>query len=281
MNTIGTFTAASALCSKSITTLYSTSFSWAIRLLHPKLQPHIHAIYGFVRLADEIVDTFHAHDKRTMLEDLRQQTFSAIREGISLNPVLQSFQHTVNAFNIPAHLIESFLGSMAMDLDKKQYHTQEETDGYIYGSAEVVGLMCLMVFCEGQQSLYEQLTPAARQLGAAFQKVNFLRDLEDDNSLLQRRYFPDIDLATFDVHAKRKVEANIKKDFIHAFEGIRGLPVKARFGVYVAYRYYLSLFHRICRHQPSFIRQHRVRVPNYRKLAIILDAGLRNSIGAW
>jgi 15-cis-phytoene synthase len=276
MNTLSTFTAAAGKCSSSITKHYSTSFSWAIRLLNKDIQPHIHAIYGFVRLADEIVDTFHDFNKAALLAALRLDTDKAIRDGISLNPVLHSFQDTVNCFNIPHELIDAFLHSMETDLDKKTYLSAAELEAYIYGSAEVVGLMCLYVFCEGREVQYQELMPGAKRLGAAFQKVNFLRDLAADQQYLERSYFPGIDPDKFDVHAKQLIEKEIAEDFAKAYEGIRSLPIKARMGVYVAYRYYLSLFNRIRKQQPAFIMNNRIRVPDYRKLLIILDAGLRN-----
>jgi 15-cis-phytoene synthase len=281
MNTVGTFTNAATACSRVITAHYSTSFSLAIKLLHKGFRRHIHAIYGFVRLADEIVDTFHDHNKKALLEDLKKQTFDAINSGISLNPVLQSFQHTVNLFSIPPHLISTFLHSMEMDLEKKRYESDQDLSVYIHGSAEVVGLMCLKVFCEGDQQLYAKLEEGACKLGAAFQKINFLRDLEDDNRMLQRNYFPQVDINRFDLQTKKDLEADIKQDFDSALEGILGLPAKARFGVYLAYRYYLSLFKRIRRQQPSFIVRQRVRVSNFYKLIILLDAGVRNQIGYW
>jgi phytoene/squalene synthetase len=278
MNTIKTFTQAAGKCSSAITKHYSTSFSWAIRLLNKDIQSHIHAIYGFVRLADEIVDTFHDYNKAALLSALRFDTDKAIREGISLNPVLHSFQDTVNRFKIPQHLITAFMHSMETDLDKRTYLSAAELEEYIYGSAEVVGLMCLCVFCEGREEQYKALMPGAKKLGAAFQKVNFLRDLAADHQYLDRSYFPGIDPEKFDTHTKQQVENEIAEDFAGAYEGIRSLPVKARMGVYVAYRYYLSLFNRIRKLQPAFIMKNRIRVPDYRKFLIILDAGLRNRI---
>jgi phytoene/squalene synthetase len=276
MNTIQTYRDAALKCSQAITCHYSTSFSWAIRLLHEDLQPHIHAIYGFVRLADEIVDTFHEYDKRTLLAALCEDTQAAIRNGISLNPVLQSFQYTVNRYQIDQALINAFLYSMELDLDKKEYHTQSELDEYIYGSAEVVGLMCLKVFCDGDEKTYRKLTPAAKKLGAALQKINFLRDLDADIHDLQRSYFPAMGTGRFDAPTKQLIEDDITADMKAAFDGVRALPVNARLGVYIAYRYYLSLFNRIKHHKPAFIKAHRVRVPDFYKLMIILDAGLRS-----
>lgn len=281
MNTIETYSAVCMKCSREVTKHYSTSFSWAIKLLHKDLQQQIHAIYGFVRLADEIVDTFHQYDKEKLLNVFRSDVYAAIHNKVSLNPVLQSFQLTIHQYNIPLQLVDDFLESMEMDLDKKVYHTHEELDSYIYGSAEVVGLMCLMVFCEGNEALYNDLAPAAQQLGAAFQKINFLRDLEDDQSHLQRSYFPGVDLRNFDEQVKQTVENGIATDFEAAMKGILKLPIKARFGVYVAYRYYFSLFKRIRKQRAASILQQRIRIPNVQKLAIILDAGIRSKMGAW
>jgi len=281
MNSEEKFTYLSCVCSKSLTEGYSTSFSLAIRLLHKNLRRHIHAIYGFVRLADEIVDTFHQHDKRSLLKNLQTQTEEAIREKISLNPLLQSFQYTVNYYNIPEELISSFLKSMEMDLDKSSYNSNEELSEYIYGSAEVVGLMCLKVFCEGDDTLYQSLREYACKLGAAFQKINFLRDLEDDTHQLNRQYFPKVDVLHFDEKTKKILENDIEADFKTALPGILKLPGKTRFGVYLAYRYYLSLFYKIRKNPPSFITKQRVRVPNLQKLVILFDAGLRNQFGYW
>lgn len=278
MNTVAIYTNSSLACSEIITRKYSTSFSWAIKLLHRQFQPHIHAIYGFVRLADEIVDTFHSFNKTALLHKFRDDTFAAISDNISLNPVLQSFQNTVNTYNIDHHLITAFLESMEMDLDQQVYTREQELNHYIYGSAEVVGLMCLKIFCEGRQQQYEELAPYARLLGAAFQKVNFLRDLNDDCAGLQRTYFPGFNFEQFDEGTKKAIEASIDKDFREALAGIKMLPVKARFGVYVAYRYYLSLFNKIKRQPPSLILQQRVRVHNMVKIGIILNAGVRNRL---
>lgn len=265
-------------CSKITTERYSTSFSSAIKLLHPDLRQPIFNIYGLVRFADEIVDTFHGHDKQQLLSNFKEQTYEAIDKKISLNPILHSFQQTVNAYNIDHELIEAFFRSMEMDLDKKAYDRQGYID-YIYGSAEVVGLMCLYVFCEGDRSLYQRLKESARSLGAAFQKVNFLRDLKEDYNQLDRVYFPGCDFSNFTACDKSKIEADIQQDFDDAYKGIMQLPVKARFGVYVAYKYYLSLFKRIKRVKPQRILVERIRVPNYRKAAIVVRAGLKNQLG--
>lgn len=267
----------SQLCSRNTTERYSTSFSSAIRLLHQDLRQPIYNIYGLVRFADEIVDTFHEHDKATLIKDFRKQTFEAIERGISLNPILHSFQLTVNQFNIDHELIHAFFNSMEMDLEQTQYNHKTYND-YIYGSAEVVGLMCLYVFLEGDKAAYEKLKPSARSLGAAFQKVNFLRDVKADYSQLDRTYFPGLDFSNFTERQKREIEEDIQKDFDDAYEGIMQLPTKARFGVYVAYKYYLSLFRKIKRLQPATIMHERVRIPDYHKVMILLRAGVRNQL---
>ncbi|MES2778095.1 MAG: phytoene/squalene synthase family protein [Bacteroidota bacterium] len=265
----------SQMCSKITTERYSTSFSSAIRLLHPDMRSPIYNVYGFVRFADEIVDTFHDHDKEALLHQFKQETFDAIKRGISLNPILHSFQMTVNRYSIDLALIESFFDSMQMDLDKKQ-HDCTSYGEYIYGSAEVVGLMCLYIFCEGNKSMYQQLKPAARSLGAAFQKVNFLRDLKADYQGLNRVYFPGCDFKNFTEADKCQIEADIQKDFSDAHRGIIALPLKARFGVYVAYKYYLSLFKKIKKLQPKRIMEERIRIPKYGKVFILAKAGLRS-----
>ena len=265
-------------CSRTTTERYSTSFSSAIKLLHQDLRQPIFNIYGLVRFADEIVDTFHEHDKSILLAEFKQQTYEAIDRKISLNPILHSFQLTVNHFNIDHKLIEAFFKSMEMDLDKKAYDHQGYIE-YIYGSAEVVGLMCLYVFCEGDRSRYERLKSSARSLGAAFQKVNFLRDLKADFKQLDRVYFPGCDFTNFTACDKTRIEADIQQDFDDAYKGIMQLPVKARFGVYVAYKYYLSLFKRIKRCQPQNILIERIRIPNYSKAAIVVRAGVKNQLG--
>lgn len=261
-------------CSRITTEKYSTSFSSAIRLLHKGLQPHIHNIYGLVRFADEIADTFHAYDKASLLHSFKQQTYSAIHDKISLNPILNSFQLTVNQFNIDIRLVDAFFKSMELDLNKRQYDTKAYEE-YIYGSAEVVGLMCLCVFCDGDTDLYKQLKPYAMSLGAAFQKVNFLRDIKNDFEGLNRIYFPGCDFRKFTATEKKAIEEDIQQDFDNAYKGILLLPVKARFGVYVAYEYYLSLFKKIKRVQPHRILDERIRIPNHGKFFILAKAGLR------
>lgn len=261
-------------CSKVTTEKYSTSFSSAIKLLHPDLRTSIFNIYGFVRFADEIVDTFHQFDKAALLSDFKKETYAAIERGISINPILHSFQMTVNDFKIPTELIESFFKSMEMDLDKASYDTEGYKE-YIYGSAEVVGLMCLYVFCEGDKTKYDKLKPFAQSLGAAFQKVNFLRDANADYVHLSRTYFPGVDFKNFSSCMKTQIENDIAEDFEKAYKGIIQLPGKARFGVYVAYKYYLSLFKKIKKANAASILQQRIRIPNYSKAFILAKAGLR------
>jgi len=261
-------------CSKITTETYSTSFSSAIKLLHKDLRAPIYNIYGFVRFADEIVDTFHGYDKQQLLHEFKTETYNAIERGISLNPVLHSFQLTVNEYQIDISLVDSFFNSMECDLSKAKYDAAGYA-AYIYGSAEVVGLMCLYIFCEGDKNLFEKLKPAAQALGAAFQKVNFLRDIKADYQQLSRTYFPNMDFKNFTAAMKAQIEYEIAEDFIHAYEGILQLPVKARFGVYVAYKYYLSLFKKIKKVQPAKILEQRIRIPNYSKAFILAKAGIR------
>ena len=264
-------------CSKATTEKYSTSFSSAIKLLHTDLREPIYNVYGFVRFADEIVDTFHQYNKERLLAEFKTETYAAIKRGISLNPILHSFQLTVNKYQISPDLIESFFSSMEMDLSNTTYNSDGYKD-YIYGSAEVVGLMCLYVFCEGRKDIYEQLKPSAQSLGAAFQKVNFLRDVKADYEQLNRTYFPEVDFTNFTPSMKRQIEADIARDFTDAFKGIINLPVKARFGVYVAYKYYLSLFRKIQKTKPCNILEQRIRIPNYGKALIVAKAGLRSQL---
>jgi phytoene/squalene synthetase len=264
-------------CSRITAEKYSTSFYSAIRLLHADLRNPICNIYGLVRFADEIVDTFHDYNKASLLARFKAETWAAIEQGISLNPILHSFQLTVNQYKIPHHLVEAFFASMEMDLQQQQ-HDQESYENYIYGSAEVVGLMCLCIFCEGEQQQYEKLQPHARSLGAAFQKVNFLRDVKADYNTLNRIYFPGVDFRNFTPGMKQEIEQDIARDFRHAYEGILQLPWKARFGVYVAYKYYLTLFRKIKQVQPSMIMEQRIRIPNYSKFIILLRAGVKNQL---
>lgn len=264
-------------CSKVTTETYSSSFSSAIQLLHKDLRQHIYNIYGFVRFADEIVDTFHGHNRAVLLQQFRNDTWLAIERGLSLNPILHSFQVTVNEFKIDEQLVEAFFSSMEMDLYPQQYDDKKYQQ-YIYGSAEAVGLMCLCIFCEQDHVQYEKLKPYARSLGAAFQKVNFLRDVKSDYQLLNRTYFPGVNFRNFTQDMKRQVEHDIMKDFRHAYEGILQLPWKARFGVYVAYKYYLSLFRKIRKLHPARIMEERIRIPNYAKAMILVRAGVKNQL---
>jgi len=231
-------------------------------------------IYGFVRFADEIVDTFHEFDKAALLKEFKKETYDAIERGISLNPILHSFQMTAREYQIPRELIEAFFKSMEMDLGKVYYDSAGYKE-YIYGSAEVVGLMCLNVFCEGNKEIFKKLKPAAQSLGAAFQKVNFLRDAKTDYTQLSRTYFPNVDFKNFTSTVKRQIEEDIAGDFVDAYEGILQLPVKARFGVYVAYKYYLSLFKKIKKTQAASFMEQRIRIPNYGKAFIVAKASVR------
>ena len=264
-------------CSRDTTEQYSTSFFSAIKLLHKDLRQPICNIYGFVRFADEIVDTFHDFDKAVLLAQFKQETFDAIKRGISLNPILNSFQKTVNEYGIEQELIHAFFRSMEMDLSNTFYNNDGYKE-YIYGSAETVGLMCLCVFCEGSTEKFEKLKASASSLGAAFQKVNFLRDVKADYDGLNRTYFPGCDFKNFTRSEKEKIETDIQTDFNDAYGGILRLPVKARFGVYVAYKYYLSLFKKIRKVQPAKILDQRIRIPNYSKALIIIRAGVKNRL---
>ncbi|MGZ4012583.1 MAG: phytoene/squalene synthase family protein [Flavisolibacter sp.] len=276
--TIELFHSVSHECSRIVTNRYSTSFSSAIKLLHRDLRSSIFNIYGFVRFADEIVDTFHSHDKDALLAQFKEETFIAIKKGISLNPILNSFQQTVNRYQIDHDLIHAFFNSMASDLSKHQYDRQGYEE-YIYGSAEVVGLMCLFVFCEGDKALYQKLKQPAQALGAAFQKVNFLRDIKSDFQDLSRIYFPGCDFHNFTEKDKNQIEHDIEEDFKRAYDGIVKLPMKARFGVYVAYKYYYSLFRKIKTTKPHHILHRRIRVPNHHKLCIVFRASVKNGLG--
>jgi phytoene/squalene synthetase len=265
------------LCSQIITKQYSTSFSLGIRTLHPQYRMPIYAIYGFVRYADEIVDTFHDKDKDFLLQKFKADTFEAIRMGISLNPVLHAFQRVVNQYEIDHSLIEAFLHSMELDLQKKGYE-QGQYQEYIYGSAEVVGLMCLKVFCAAENGLYEKLKAPARSLGAAFQKVNFLRDIQSDFQERGRVYFPGIDFHAFTNEQKAQIEADIQNDFNDAYKGIVQLPKSARMGVYLAYVYYLKLFAKIKALPARTIMHARIRVPDQQKLALLMQTYFKHSL---
>jgi phytoene synthase len=264
-------------CSKLITLKYSTSFSMGIRAFDMKFRNPVYAIYGFVRLADEIVDTFHDHNKQQLISNFKQETFKAIDERISMNPVLHAFQLVVNQYGIDTELIDAFLGSMEMDLDQKNY-TPESYKTYIFGSAEVIGLMCLKVFCGDGIQLYEKLVPGACSLGSAFQKVNFLRDMKADFENLGRTYFPAVDFENFTDQDKRLIEADIQKDFADGLAGIKQLPAGTRKGVYAAYLYYHELFKKISRTPAKVVQQKRIRVSNTYKMALYCNAILQQKL---
>ena len=256
-------------CSELITKAYSTSFSLGIRTLNKKYHESIYAIYGFVRYADEIVDTFHDHDKRDLLARFKKDTYQALEEKISFNPVLHSFQLVVNKYTIDTALIDAFLFSMEMDLDKKTYQ-DKDYETYIYGSAEVVGLMCLKVFCEGDEVQYRKLLAPAKHLGSAFQKVNFLRDMKSDFDERGRVYFPEVDFNNFTDQDKKAIEEDIRTDFQASLIGIKSLPRDARAGVYLAYIYYTALFKKITGLSHSRIKTERIRVPDLNKVLLFV-----------
>ena len=257
-------------CSKLVTKKYSSSFSLAVKMLSPKIRKDIYNIYGFVRFADEIVDTFHDYDKEQLMEHFERDYYLSKELGISLNPILNSFQQTVKEYKIPDEMIQSFLKSMKADLYKTEYQTKEEYDEYIYGSADVVGLMCLKVFTKGDDKRYEELKDAAMRLGSAFQKVNFLRDLKDDYEVLNRSYFPNIDLGQLDATSKQLIINEIEADFNFAFKnGILKLPVEAKFGVYTAFRYYRRLLKKLKKVPSEKIMDTRVRISNPMKINLL------------
>jgi phytoene synthase len=264
-------------CSKLITNKYSTSFSLGIKAFDKEYRYPIYAIYGFVRYADEIVDTFHEHDKLQLISDFRKETFKAIGEQISLNPVIHAFQQVVNRYRIDHELIDAFLHSMEMDLDKKTYDDACYKT-YIYGSSEAIGLMCLHVFTNNDDKLYQSLLPQARSLGAAFQKINFLRDVKADYEERGRTYFPNIDFNNFTEQDKRNIEADIKIDFDNAFQGIKCLPRATRLGVYIAYMYYRQLFKKISYTPASVILQKRIRISNTCKIGLYVKAVLQQKL---
>ncbi len=266
-------------CSKLITQRYSTSFTLGIKTLNKKFHYPIYSVYGFVRYADEIVDTFHDFNKKELLDNFRQDTYKAIADGVSLNPVLHSFQAVVNKYHIEQALIDSFLHSMELDLTEQDY-TKDGYEEYIYGSAEVVGLMCLRVFCEGDKALYDSLLPPAKKLGSAFQKVNFIRDIKSDYEERGRVYFPGVDFNEFSKSAKEKIEADIQQDFDDALDGIMRLPAGAKMGVYLAYRYYLKLFRKIKNCPASRIKEERIRIPDARKMGILLSTYFQARLNA-
>lgn len=257
-------------CSKMVTKKYSTSFSMAVNMLSPKIRTDIYNIYGFVRFADEIVDTFHDFDKEQLMSHFEKDYYFAKEHKISLNPILNSFQQTVNRYNIPDEMVQAFLKSMKADLHKTEYNTKEEYDEYIFGSADVVGLMCLKVFVNGDEAQYLELKDAAMRLGSAFQKVNFLRDLKDDFELLNRSYFPNIDLGKLDAASKQLIIEEIEEDFDFAYNnGILKLPVEAKFGVYMAYRYYRRLLIKLKNVPSEKIMDTRIRISNPMKINLL------------
>ena len=256
-------------CSKTVTKTYSTSFSLATRMLSESIRQDIYNIYGFVRFADEIVDSFHEFDKNNLFNKFEYDLELALDNKISLNPILNSFQHTFHRYGIDKSLIESFMNSMRMDLHKTEYLSEEEFKAYIYGSADVVGLMCLKVFVNGDEKKYNELKVTAMALGSAFQKVNFLRDLKADHDELNRTYFPNTDLKNLDEHSKQLIINDIEKDFTEGLEGIKKLPMEAKFGVFMAYRYYRQLLKKLKKTPALEIKNTRVRVPNYKKIELL------------
>ncbi|QEE51185.1 phytoene/squalene synthase family protein [Flavobacterium alkalisoli] len=261
-------------CSRNVTRAYSTSFSSAVKMLSPRIRQDIYNIYGFVRFADEIVDTFHDYDKEQLFDLFEEDLNNALRDKISLNPVLNSFQHTAIKYNIPQELIDAFMNSMRQDLVKKDYTTLSEYNEYIYGSADVVGLMCLKVFVNNDDKRYEELKGPAMRLGSAFQKVNFLRDLKADTEELERNYFPSLNLNEMTDEVKRQIIEEIEADLAEGYKGILKLPVEAKFGVYTAYAYYRKLLKKLKNTPPLEIKSRRIRVPNYQKLGLLAQCYL-------
>ncbi|MEJ6791923.1 MAG: phytoene/squalene synthase family protein [Lacinutrix sp.] len=263
------FDTVSNSCSKIVTQSYSTSFSMATKMLADTIRQDIYNIYGFVRFADEIVDTFHDFDKKTLFERFETDLENALTDKISLNPILNAFQSTYHKYNIEKHMVDSFMKSMRLDLSKTTYLTEEEYNDYIYGSADIVGLMCLKVFVNGDNKKYNELKDSAMSLGSAFQKVNFLRDLKADFDLLERTYFPNTDLNNLDENAKQLIIDDIENDFTKGLEGIKLLPMEAKFGVFMAYRYYNQLLKKLKKTPALDIKNTRVRVPNYKKVELL------------
>lgn len=278
MNSLALYQNSCVECSELITKKYSTSFSLGIRVFNKEFRNPIYSIYGFVRFADEIVDTFHEYNKHELLNDFRKETFKAIEQKISLNPILQAFQQVVNEYEIDHQLITDFLDSMEMDLHKTSYESEALYNKYIYGSAEVVGLMCLQVFTNRDKNLFNELAPYAKSLGAAFQKINFLRDMNSDLEERGRVYFPGIDLTKFDEYTKQEILKDIQKDFDNALIGIRMLPSGARRGVYLAYVYYLNLYKKIRKASIEKILAERIRVSDRRKVFLLMNTMVRNSM---
>ena len=272
-----TFDSSSYKISKLVTNTYSTSFSLGINLLGKKVRPQIYAIYGFVRYADEIVDTFHEYDQKVLIEEFVEDYHKALERKISLNPILNSFQEVVNQYGLH-DLVDSFIYSMMSDLEKEEYKTEEEYKKYIYGSADVVGLMCLKIFIDGDNSRYEAMKDEAMKLGSAFQKVNFLRDLKDDFERLGRSYFPNVTEYDFTENTKLEIIADIEDDFKEALQGILKLPIEGRLGVYVAYKYYLGLLKKIKQKSSETILQERIRISNPKKIFILAKSYVRHRI---
>ena len=269
------FDSVSYECSKIVTNSYSTSFSLATRMLSSSIRTHIYNIYGFVRFADEIVDSFHSYNKMELFNRFEESLYLAISNKISLNPILNSFQMTVNLYDIDIDYIKSFMTSMRWDLSKKTYKTEKEYKDYIYGSADVVGLMCLKVFVKGDKRLFEKLKKPAMHLGSAFQKVNFLRDLKSDTENLNRLYFPDVNIDSFDEYSKSKIINEIKEDFKQGKTGIFQLPNESKFGVYTAYKYYLRLLKKLKKTPSTEIKSKRIRVANYQKADVLARSFIR------
>ncbi len=263
------FDETSFLCSKLVTKKYSTSFSLAVKMLSPKIREAIFSIYAFVRFADEIVDSFHGFEKEKLIDRFEEDYYTAIEEGISLNPILNAFQLTVKKYQITDDLVQAFLKSMKLDLKKETYNTVGEYNDYIYGSADVVGLMCLKVFVAGDNEKYESLKGAAMSLGSAFQKVNFLRDLKDDYEVLNRSYFPGVNLKSLTFEAKKEIISEIENDFHEAYKGIKLLPIEAKFGVYTAYIYYRRLLVILKRTPSEEIMNTRIRISNTLKISLL------------
>lgn len=278
MNNLALFHSVCNLSSKMITQKYSTSFSRASTLFRPEIRQHIYNIYGFVRLADEIVDTFHEFDKAQLLSEFEDSYQRAMKNGISLNPILQSFCTTQREKKIPQHLVDAFLHSMRMDLGDIRDLNDEKYNEYIYGSAEVVGLMCLKVFVDGNTEEYERLKPFAQSLGAAFQKINFLRDIGADYHDLNRTYFPNVDFRNFSARDKESIEQDIARDFAHAEIGIRQLPMSCRLAVFMAYKYYFNLFKKIIKARPEQLLTKRIRVSNARKMYLFGEMLLNKNL---
>lgn len=263
------FDSVSHSCSKMVTKSYSTSFSMATKMLSGSIRQDIYNIYGFVRFADEIVDSFHDYDKETLFKNFENDLELALQHKISLNPILNSFQETFYKYNIDKHLVDSFMSSMRMDLHKKTYLSEQEYKDYIYGSADVVGLMCLKVFVKGDNEKYSALKESAMSLGSAFQKVNFLRDLKADYEDLSRTYFPNTDLDNLDEDSKKAIINDIEADFAKGLKGIKELPIEAKFGVFMAYRYYRQLLKKLNSTPAIQIKSARIRVPNYKKIELL------------